>query len=206
MGRRKSYDRDEVLQKATRLFWERGFHATSTRELTETMGVNVYSLYAEFGSKEGLYEAALRHYDDTVVTGHFLRLEAPGAGLDAVRAVLRFFGSAAREDTPRLGCLITNAVTELAPNEASSQRSGARYIERLSGAFEHALGNAVAAGALRPGTPVTDLARFLTVTLLGVFVLLRAGADHRVMLDTTEQALARVEGFAVTSSDLRAGP
>ena len=85
MGRSKSYDRDEVTDRAMRLFWAQGFHATSTRELTDAMGVNAYSLYAEFGSKEALYEAALERYEALVVTGHFGKLEADAGSLDDVR-------------------------------------------------------------------------------------------------------------------------
>ncbi len=195
MGRRKRYDRDVVLEKAMRLFWEQGFHATSTRDLTEAMGINVYSLYAEFESKDGLYEAALERYGREVVTGHFGRMEAEGAGLEDIRGVLRFFGSAAREDNPRLGCLLTNAITELAPSPAESHAAGKVYVERLRGAFRHALKGAVEIGELTDRTPIEPLAGFLSVTLLGVFVMLRAGDDWQLMRDTTEQALERVESF-----------
>jgi TetR/AcrR family transcriptional repressor of nem operon len=197
MGRKKGYDREVVLSQAMRLFWERGFHATTTRELTEGMGLNVYSLYAEFGSKEGLFEAALDRYDRTVVEGHFAGLEAPGAGLEAVAAVLRFFGEAAAGGNPLLGCLMANAMTEQAPTGPSSRQRGAEYTRRLSRAFEAALAHAQRAGALQPEAPVAELAQLLTVALLGVFVLLRAGGEPEVMRAATAQAWARVEGFAV---------
>ena len=196
MGRPKSYDRDEVLAKAMRLFWERGYHATSTRDLADAMGVNVYSLYAEFESKEGLYRAAMGHYDAAVVTGHFGVLEAPGAGMDDLRGVLRFFGGAAREGNPMLGCLATNAITEQAPNDAHSRIEAARYTERLVGACANALQGAVGREELRADTPVAELASFLAVSLVGVFVMLRAGVDWQLMHACTEQALSRVESFA----------
>lgn len=195
MGRRKRYDRDEVLEKAMRLFWDRGFHATSTRDLTDAMGINVYSLYAEFDSKEALYEAAIQRYDRGVVTGHFGRLEGEDAGLADIQGVLRFFGSAAREENPMLGCLITNTITELAPNPDAGREAGISYVDRLRSAFRHALERSVAAGELTDCTPIESLASFLAVTLLGVFVMLRAGDDWQIMRDTTEQALARVESF-----------
>ncbi len=196
MGRRKSYDREAVLARAMRLFWERGFHAASTRELADAMGLNAYSLYAEFGSKEELFQAALERYDRTVVSGHFQRLEGPGAGLGDVRAVLQFFGTSALGDNPMLGCLATNAMAEQAPSGESSRELGAAYTARLQRAFQHALANAVRSGDLVADTPVGDLARFLSVTLLGVFVMLRAGGDPGSLAATAAQALARVEDFA----------
>ena len=109
--------------------------------------------------------------------------------------MLRFFGTAARDSNPMLGCLSTNAITELAPNEADSKQRAARYTERLIGALAKALRGAVDAGELRADTPVAELADFLAVALVGVFVMLRAGVDWRVMHASMEQALARVQGF-----------
>jgi TetR/AcrR family transcriptional repressor of nem operon len=205
MGRHKSYNREVVLGRAMRLFWERGFHAASTRDLAQAMGINVYSLYAEFGSKEGLYEAALERYDRTVVAGHFSRLEQSEAGLDTVRAVLRSFAAAATPDNPLLGCLATNAMIEQAPSGPASRDQGAAYLERLTGAFRNALENAVAVGDLEPGAPVDALAGFLAASLLGVFVLLRSGGDPEVIRHTTDHALARVEAFTDRSGCLASG-
>jgi TetR/AcrR family transcriptional repressor of nem operon len=200
VGRRKSYDRAEVLDRATRLFWEQGFFATSIRELADAMGVNVYSLYAEFGSKEELYEAALNHYDETIVSGHFGKLEVADAGLDTVRDVARFFGSAALGGNPMLGCLLCNTITERAPTNTRSQEVGARYTERLTRAFTNALTNARQDGTLQADAPVGALAHFLTVSLLGVFVALRAGIDPALMHDTAAHALAQVESYITNVS------
>jgi TetR/AcrR family transcriptional repressor of nem operon len=197
MGRRKSYERDEVLGKAMRLFWERGFHATSTRDLAGAMGVNVYSLYAEFGSKEGLYEAALRRYDDEVVGRRFGRLETSDAGLEAVRQTMRYFGRAAGDNNPMLGCLACNAISEQAPTSTGSRLYGADFTMRLVGAFRNALTNAQQNGELESDAPVVELAHFLTVTLVGVFVMLRAGGEQASMVDAVEQAIERVQAFSI---------
>ena len=51
-GRPRVFDMDEALEKALKIFWERGYEGTSIAELTETLGVNKPSLYAAFGNKE----------------------------------------------------------------------------------------------------------------------------------------------------------
>ena len=196
MGRRKTYNRQDIAERAMRLFWERGYHATSTRDLTDAMGVNPYSLYAEFGSKEGLYQAAIAHYERTVVTGHFGCLEEAGASLDQVRSVLNFFGDNGTREGSQVGCLICNASTELAPTTEQSEASTARFIHRLSAAFGHALGNAVAEGQLAETTPVDDLARFFPTLLIGIFALSRAQVDPAVIRSAADQALARLDALA----------
>ena len=59
MGRKKSYDREELVAKAMEIFRDHGFASTSTQMLVEGLGVNRYSLYAEFGSKQALFDEAV---------------------------------------------------------------------------------------------------------------------------------------------------
>lgn len=56
------HDRQDAIQKATDLFWEKGFHATSMRNIQQAMDMRPGSIYASFGSKEGLFQESLQHY------------------------------------------------------------------------------------------------------------------------------------------------
>ncbi|HEV7753516.1 MAG TPA: TetR/AcrR family transcriptional regulator, partial [Baekduia sp.] len=61
-GRPRSFDRDAALQSALLVFWEHGYDATPVTLLTEAMGIGAPSLYAAFGDKRTLFEAALDRY------------------------------------------------------------------------------------------------------------------------------------------------
>lgn len=50
-----------LLQVAIQLFAQKGFHGTSTREITKQAGTNLSSLYFHWQSKENLYLAVYRH-------------------------------------------------------------------------------------------------------------------------------------------------
>lgn len=62
VGRKRSFDIDEALDKAMRVFWNNGYAGTSLSDLTDALGINKPSLYAAFGNKEQLFNAALNHY------------------------------------------------------------------------------------------------------------------------------------------------
>ena len=195
MGRKKSYDRDELVEKAVEIFRDHGFAGTSAEMLSEGLGVNRYGIYAEFGSKQGLFDATLQHYNDVAVTRNFGPLEAPGAGMDEVRALLEFFGSA--DDSPALGrgCLLCNTAVEFGPDDPSGAGFVQRYFQRLSGAFYAALDNAQNQGELRPSVDPRKEADFFTASVLGLFVMLRAKAPPKTIENTALVAINHLEAL-----------
>src|ERR1700750_1572705 len=62
MGRPREFDVDSALDQAMEVFWRHGYEGATIAQLTEAMGINPPSLYACFGSKEGLLKAALDRY------------------------------------------------------------------------------------------------------------------------------------------------
>lgn len=59
---------DRILQKALGLFSEKGYDATSVREICEAAGITKPTLYHFYGSKEGVYRA--------IVEGALMRFQA----------------------------------------------------------------------------------------------------------------------------------
>ena len=193
MGRKKSYDRDELVEKAVEIFRDHGFAGTSAEMLSEGLGVNRFGIYAEFGSKQGLFDAALQRYYETVVARNFGPLEAPGAGMDQVRALLEFFGSA--KDSPALGrgCLLCNTAVEFGPDDPSGAGFVQRYFKRLSNAFYAALDNAKIQGRLRADVNPRKEADFFTSSVLGMFVMLRAKAPLKTIKSAALIAIKHLE-------------
>lgn len=62
MPRPRAFNRDEVIERAIRLFGERGYEATSIRELVEGTGISSSSMYETFGDKRGVFLAALERF------------------------------------------------------------------------------------------------------------------------------------------------
>jgi TetR/AcrR family transcriptional repressor of nem operon len=195
MGRKKSYDRDVLIGKAVELFRDHGFAGTSAEMLVEGLDVNRFSLYAEFGSKQGLFDAALQRYDDEVVERNFGPLEAPEAGFAEVRALLEFFGSAGEGPAAGRGCLLCNTAVEFGPDDPSGAGFVQRYFERVSNAFRNALANAHSRGEMQRSADPRQEASFFTASVLGLFVMLRAKAPTTVIESAAQVALMHLDAL-----------
>jgi TetR/AcrR family transcriptional repressor of nem operon len=200
MGRRKTYERDELIEGSMEMFRDHGFAGTSTQMLVEGLGVNRYSLYAEFGSKQALFDAALERYDGQIIERSFGPLEAPGAGIAEIRALLEFYALASESPAWGRGCLLCNTAVELGPVDPSGAGFVQRYFERLSGAFHAALNNAHREGELRASVDPRAEADFFTASVLGLFVMLRAEAPPTAIESAARVAIEHLEALRAETS------
>jgi TetR/AcrR family transcriptional repressor of nem operon len=186
MGRKKTYDRDTLIARSVELFRDHGYQGTSTQMLVDGLEINRYSLYAEFGDKQTLFDAALARYNEAVIEPRFAPLEDPDAGLEQIRDVVEFYGSDGQRRGTGRGCLLCNTAVEYGAHDPSGAGFVPQYLARLSRAFRTALDNAHRRGELRATVDPHDEAELLTATVLGMFVMLRASAPA-----TTIHAAAR---------------
>jgi len=181
VARPKSYDKDAAIAAARDLFWERGYEATSVADLEERTGLNRSSIYAEFGSKHGLFEAALECYADRVIVVLHDGLRDGAAGLDAVAGLFTRLAELL-ECHPILGthgCLMVNTIAELAARDERIRLAAARYRDRVRSDFSVALSHAVAAGDIHADS-VEARARLLAAALMGIWLTVRIDpADAR---------------------------
>jgi len=182
VGRLKSYDRDDVARKAMHAFWRNGFHASSTKQLASDMDINVYSLFAEFGSKQGLFEAALDSYGRDVVTSLFSALSQPGAGLKELSDLIAMHGRAASSRQGELGCFYCNTATERGAEDGASQTVFSVHIDRVQKIVQRALQNAKEAGDLKPEISCKDQSCLVIAAFQGLSVLMRARVDPDTVL------------------------
>jgi len=62
MARSVEFNEEEAIQKAMHVFWEKGYHGTSLRDLTTAMQINSSSLYNTIGDKQELFVRCVQHY------------------------------------------------------------------------------------------------------------------------------------------------
>ncbi|MFL6709657.1 MAG: TetR/AcrR family transcriptional regulator [Massilia sp.] len=131
MGRRKLFNRDQVLDKALPVFWQNGYAHTTVQDLELATGVNKSGLYGEFSGKEDLFLSSLLYY--MANRGGAERLLREPLGWDNVQSFLEL--SLTRPYGQR-GCFVVNSLREVAvlPAQAANLLNHSR--ERLTELLE----------------------------------------------------------------------
>ncbi|MGP4020596.1 TetR/AcrR family transcriptional regulator [Saccharopolyspora sp. 5N708] len=191
MGRPREFDLDEALAAALRVFWAKGFEGTTIADLTEATQLKRGSIYAAFGSKEGLFRRALDRYVETVFSYADDALAQP-----AVRAVVeRFLRGAVQactgETTPA-GCLLVQGAL-VAGDEAREIRdelANRRAIgnARLRERFERA----AAEGDLPAHVDPEAAAHYVSALAQGIAVEASSGVSRARLEQLVDLALLRL--------------
>lgn len=112
MARQKQYKEVEVLEKAMNLFWRNGYETTSMQMLEKEMGINKFSIYSSFGSKNGLFLESLKCYK-LKLKEPMDKLKESKNGITGVKQYFNDFLDFSKENDLRKGCLVTNTANEL---------------------------------------------------------------------------------------------
>ena len=134
MARPITYDPELALDRALDLFWTHGYRAVSVDDVVKGTGLNRHSLYARYGSKYGLFRAALGRYGQQAVGTVRDILEGPGTPRQRLQQLFALRDPEQADDFWCLmmerGCLGLRAASELRSTHPELTE-GTRAFERL---------------------------------------------------------------------------
>lgn len=178
MVRQREFDEEKALDEAMMLFWEKGYKATSLSDLTAKMGIKRPSLYAAFGDKEELFEAALRKYTKQ----HAARIRTKLQNNRSVKeAFYTLFADVVEEeykDGPSKGCFCINTIVELAPHEEKFEILTREHQMYLSVIFEEKIVQGIRSGELESSLNAKALAQTLVVSFIGLTVFMKSRPER----------------------------
>lgn len=210
MGRPRQFDRNAALTTAMHLFWEHGYEATSLSRLKTALGISAPSFYAAFGSKEALFQEAVRCYLSTHGTVTDCLWDTGMAPRLAIETALRRSAAMQAGSGHPTGCMVVLGVvgtgcdadaTLTAALDASRARTGAGMLACVE--------RGIAQGELRPDTEPRALATVFESFLLGLTTLARDGVSTAAMDAAITQVmrlwdLACVQPQPVDNATIRA--
>ena len=192
-GRPRCFCKEEALDKAMTVFWRKGYEGASLSDLTKAMGINPPSLYACFGSKEGLFRAVLERYDQRREMFMSEVLAAPSAAAVAeayLMGVAAFVADTSGRNPP--GCLMVQGGLSCGDKDIPEMlaRHRAEKEAMLRARFEQAKKS----GDLSKASDPAALARYLMVMANGICVQAAAGATLKDLREVAVMALANWPG------------
>lgn len=180
-GRPREFDLDSALDKAVRVFCERGYQATSIHDLTEAMQLASGSVYKAFGDKRGVFLAALERYKAV----RDARLRAACAkgrtGAERLRKALAFYAESSHGEDGRLGCMVAGGAAQLPVLDAAAAQWVAGAFERNERFLAELIGQGQADGSIPAQVDCAATARMLLCLIQGMRLVGKTGRTRKQM-------------------------
>src|SRR3954454_10031490 len=187
-GRPLAFDRDQALDRAMCVFWQKGYAGASLTDLTAAMGIRPPSLYAAFGNKQALFEESLERYLAGPVAYMRDALEEATAYQVAARLLLQT-AEFLTKDGLRRGCMTIQGALAGGEETGPIRRKLIKLRLRAQKALCLRFERAKSEGNLPKTVNTADLARFVTTIFQGMTVQAVNGATQEELLRLGEIAL-----------------
>src|ERR1700744_1618347 len=96
-GRPRSFDERDALEKATQVFWSKGYDGVTIDDLVAGMGVGRPTLYAVFGDKQAIFFRVLNSYAEAKGARAAKALLSPQSLRDSIMAFMNYAVESATE-------------------------------------------------------------------------------------------------------------
>jgi AcrR family transcriptional regulator len=189
-GRPASFNEGRAIQKATTVFWARGYDGVTIDDLVEGMGIARPSLYAKFGDKTALFMRCLEDYAEKKGGAAVqVLLETPDV-LSALQGFLRHSVTSATAEGSPWGCLMI-CVAPLVDDERVREFL-LRAAAQGAATVEHRLQEAVVAGELPPDFPCAMRTRHLLDLARGLTLRARLGESRESLFMDADDGAALI--------------
>ncbi len=180
---------DEALDKAVRVFCERGYHAASIGDLTDAMELASGSVYKAFKDKRAVFLAAFDRYK--VVRDEQLQriVDTPKSGRDRLRDVLAFYVEASHGAEGRRGCLVVGGAVELAIFDSEVAARIKSAFEKNEALLADLIGQGQRDGSIPSDVDGEATARALACLTRGLRITGKTGRSRAAMIGAVDVAM-----------------
>lgn len=173
------HEPEAALSAAMHSFWRSGYHHTSLRDLLDAMQISRSSLYHIYGNKEALFQKALSRYRDQLLAQLAASLAEEKSAWCFIERLLMRTAEQAESEQAALGCLIFNSATELCSRGTPEAEAATQSVRDITGFFIKVMEQAQQEGSISQERDVQSSAYFLTLSISGLRMLLKSGANQR---------------------------
>jgi TetR/AcrR family transcriptional repressor of nem operon len=173
-GRPKSFDDNDALERAMRVFWRSGYDATSLDDLLKAMEIPRQSLYRTFSDKRTLFISALELYVNRMREAISNIKQADGPATDKVDALFRLWSDGVTSPEGD-GCMIQNTCGQSVMSEKEVIALITNHQKLLTQALEELLNQGKLEGSINGTIDSRAITRTILSSINGMFGLSRIG-------------------------------
>jgi len=201
-GRPRSFDEDQAIDAAMRVFWEKSFEGTTMTDLTDATGLSRSSIHAAFGSKEGLFLKAVERYKSGPITYIPKALAEPTLPR-AIEALFRgMVNSLSIPGNPK-GCLSIHGALACGTERELVTQVMTKWRRSNENLIEERIQQAQREGELGRNVNAADYARYIATIMMGIGIQAVNGAGRAELTRMADMAL---QFLACSSFDPSARP
>ncbi len=193
MTRAAPYDRDQALAAAMKLFWSKGYHATSLKDLEGALNMKPGSIYAAFTSKENLYLLTLERYFSNSRMRIRELLAHASSPLQGLADHIRSYGRLSADDAARQACMLMKTLVDTRDTDPAIAEKTRAYLAEIRKEFAAAFERAQAVGELPAGADAHRLAQRFQANITALRFELHLGAGQEEIAALAEDMAEEIE-------------
>lgn len=192
MSRSAPYDREKSIQAALDLFWDKGYHATSLKDLEKTLSMKPGSIYAAFKSKENLYLLTLEHYYRTMRATIARDIHGAATPLTGLIDFMQSFVSKPAPEAHQNICMMVKTLSDTRHTDPKIAALAQNYMDETLKDFERAFLNAMKTGEIPETSDYRLLARRYQAHLNALRLEQHRGAPEADIKELSESFVAEL--------------
>ena len=188
----KSFDIDQAVDRATNVFWAKGYEATSLSDLLKATGINKGSFYNAFGSKKKLFIQGLLKYALEQHRATLARLSALEDPILALSTLFDALIAQSESDTERKGCFLINTALDLPNQDEDTRRIVSSALAEIEAFFKQQIELGHHTGAFPKHVNSATASKGLLGLVVGLRVLARGVYDQADLQAIKKEAMGLV--------------
>lgn len=197
MSRATRHNRQDSLERALPLFWQKGFHATSLKDLERALDMRPGSIYAAFGSKDGLFQEALEYYTRLLMSELERTLNSYSSPMLGLAAYLRLLGGLRDKDLPSRACMLVKSLLELGEREHSALHKVEQLLAGMEVRFIDCFTESQRIGELDNQLDPVRLGRRLQAEIMGLRAFAQRDVTSTAVYDLAEDMALSLEALRI---------
>lgn len=177
--RTKEFDQETVIEQAMELFCQKGYTATSIRDLVAHLGVSSSSLYGTFGDKDAIFVLALKRHSrmEREMLHQVLNQPNSKPKIILMQMFQSLIDSLLANELPG-GSLTLKASVELENRKPEVTAVIAEHTDETAAMFTEFLEKAAQAGQISLRQPARDVAHYILFNFFNLNFLAKVNLDR----------------------------